>query len=863
MVKKILLVVCALLAAAVLAAGTYAFIVIKNEAKTIDTEDIYSVVSQKTTLYDSKGEPINSVSYIGGNREVIAYEDIPKDLVNAVVAIEDKTFWEHHGFNFVRMIGAVKERITGGEAISGTSTITQQLARNIYLSDRMSERSIKRKILEAYYAYLLERNLTKEQIMEGYLNTVYFGYNSYGIKTAAENYFDKEPKDLSLIECAAIAALPSAPDTLALVVSDYSGSETKLPVLKKKDGTAYLYNGQASEERRELCLSLMKSFGYITGAQKEEALSEDLSKSIKVTITRENDESTYYTDYVISRVMEDLQEEGCSESEAAQKVYGGGLEIYTCMDSSVQKVLSEEINDASNYASIRYLPKDENGNILSKDGAVILRPYSYYFNDEGEYVFEESEIDTEDGFVIKKSSRLKFIPAQQGGVSYVQLDFGDMYTGDAYSLEIINGGNVNIPAGYTSMTSGGDCKVSEKLFEDYPELIAEEDGAYRIDVSNCSLSSRMRQPQAAAVVIDNETGAAVAMTGGRGGSGKQLFNRAANPRQPGSCIKPIAVYGPALQKGYEDACEGVIPKYESDGDSWGTYITAGSIINDKPQYLDGEAWPKNAYGGYRGRMSFRRALQQSVNVCAVKIFRQLNEEYVVEMLKKNGITSIAEGGDTNDYNAAALALGGMTEGISPLELAAAYATFPNGGMYREPIVYTRVCDRNGNVLLQPEQEQQRVFDEGVAWVMTDILRSVVTEGIAGNASVLGQLVAGKTGTTTDQYDIWFTGFTPKYTMSLWEGNDVNIEMTSMSSAAASFWSSIMKRLTEGLDAGSFRQMPENVEKINGEYYLIGTYPLAEQVQQEPAEEPEEETEEEQEDQDSDEDVFNGIMDDLQ
>lgn len=862
MIKKIILVICGFLTAALLAAGAYAFFVIKSEAKNIDTDDIYSAVNHKTTLYDSEGKQINTVSFTGGNREVIPYDEIPEDLVNAVVAVEDKTFWTHHGFNFVRIIGAIKEKITGGGEISGTSTITQQLARNVYLQDRMTERSINRKILEAYYAFLLEKNLTKQQIMEGYLNTVYFGYNSYGIKTAAENYFNKEPEDLTLLECAALAALPTAPDTFALIATDYSGAESDLPVLKKQNGVSFLYNGESSKARRELCLSLMESFGYITKEEQKDALSENLKENIKVKKEAGSDANTYYADYVISQVMNDFIEAGDTEREAAQKIYGGGLEIYTCLDSSVQKVLFEEINNADNYTSIRYLPKDAEGNILSKDGSVVLRPYSYYFNENGEFVFEENEIDSSDGFLINKESRLRLTPVEASGVSYVQLEFGDMYTGDAYSLDIINGGSVNIPAGYTSLTSEGDCRVSDKLFEEYPDIIERDGDTFKIKASNCVLSAKMRQPQAAAVVIDNETGAAVAMTGGRGGTGKQLFNRATNPRQPGSCIKPISIYGPALQKSYDDSAEGITPRYESDGDDWGSYITAGSIINDKAQYIDGKEWPKNAYAGYRGRMSFRRALQQSVNVCAVKIYNQLNEDYIVDMLKRNGITSIVEEGTVNDYNAAALALGGMTKGISPLELAAAYATFPNGGMYRQPVVYTKVCDRSGNVILESEQKKERVFEEGVAWIMTDILRSVVTEGIAGNAAVPGQLVAGKTGTTSDQYDIWFTGFTTKYTMSLWEGNDVNIEMTSTSSAAAAFWSSIMKRLTAGMGQGSFRQMPGNVEKINGEYYLKGTNPQIE-YRQEPVQETEETEEaveqDSEESQETEDEIFDEIM----
>ena len=133
----------------------------------------------------------------------------------------------------------------------------------------------------------------------------------------------------------------------------------------------------------------------------------------------------------------------------------------------------------------------------------------------------------------------------------------------------------------------------------------------------------------------------------------------------------------------------------SDGSNWGKYITAGSIINDAPLTFNGATWPKNFYSGYRGQMSFRTALQQSVNVCAVKIYLQIGPDYAASMLKKVGITTVDDEGEVNDLNPAALALGGMTQGISPLELTAAYATFPNGGVYKNPISYTKSSQFKG------------------------------------------------------------------------------------------------------------------------------------------------------------------------
>ena len=222
-------------------------------------------------------------------------------------------------------------------------------------------------------------------------------------------------------------------------------------------------------------------------------------------------------------------------------------------------------------------------------------------------------------------------------------------------------------------------------------------------------------------------------------------------------------------------------------------------------------------------MTLRTAVQQSVNVCAVKTYQQIGPDYSASMLNKVGISTLDDEGDVNDLNPAALALGGMTNGISPLELTAAYATFPNGGEYKSPIAYTKVLNSQDEVLFEKSAEGEQVYDEGVAWIMTDILRTVVTKGIGSGAAIGSQPVGGKTGTTDNNYDAWFAGFTPQYTAALWMGNDVNIELTSGSAKSARFWSQIMSRVCENIPRGSFKEKPDNVISSGGEYYTEGTY----------------------------------------
>ena len=189
----------------------------------INQDTLYSNIERSSILYDTDGEEIDTLHYTE-DRTLVSIADMPDNLKNAFIAVEDKTFYKHHGFNFRRMFGAVLSRLTGrSSSISGTSTITQQLARNAYLSEIKSQRSIRRKLSEMYIAWRLERKLTKDQILEAYLNTIYLGYGNYGVSAAARTYFSKEVGDLELDECAALAALPQAPDAYALITTDPEG----------------------------------------------------------------------------------------------------------------------------------------------------------------------------------------------------------------------------------------------------------------------------------------------------------------------------------------------------------------------------------------------------------------------------------------------------------------------------------------------------------------------------------------------------------------------------------------------------------------------------------------------------------------
>lgn len=795
-----------------------------------DFHDVYAQVDQSSIIYDDQGKAVDQF-YYDQNRKIVKYEDMPEDLVNAFVALEDKTFWKHHGFNWIRMVGAVVTSVTGGGQISGTSTITQQLARNVYLAEIKSVRSIKRKVMEMYYASRLEACLSKEEIVEAYLNTIYLGYGCYGIGSASKAYFSKDVKDLTLEECAALAALPQAPDTYALVqcvdASEVTEGDTNI-ITREPD--TYIANDTA-KFRRQICLNFMLEQGYISQAEHDAVYDHDLIDFIKPTFNEGNGSNSYFHEYLVDTIIEDLMEQRkMTEEDAERMVYTKGLRVYSTMDSKAQKTIVKEFKNPANYPGVSSRT-DANGNIISKDGVLLLYKYSNFFDDKGRFKLSKKEaVKNADGSVtIKRGNRLNIYTTEYGGVTDYSVEFKQTYTTENGVLYAIPGGYVNIPAEYKSLDNNDNLVIDASFFTDYPDAFSFKNGSITITENAISLPQKTIQPQSAMVIVGVGTGEVKAMVGGRSTKGERLLNRATNPRQPGSSIKPLAVYGAALQKSFELCKAGkeweyVDYKIDKQGTKgYGAYITTHSSVSDERTMVNHEAWPLNSGGGYSGKNNFMTAIQQSINTCAFKIQMQVGAEYSANMVKKFGITTV-EDDETelvNDLNPAAMALGAMAHGVKPLEMALAYSVFPAGGKLNTPICYTKVLDKDGNVLLESKSEQSDVLDEGVAWIMRNVLQSVVTRGIAGAAAVNNVQSGGKTGTTDAQADIWFDGFTPTYAASLWIGTDNNIPLTTMSGPAAALWGKIMRQLP-GACQGTYLPQPANVIQKGGFYFTAGT-----------------------------------------
>jgi len=300
-------------------------------------------------------------------------------------------------------------------------------------------------------------------------------------------------------------------------------------------------------------------------------------------------------------------------------------------------------------------------------------------------------------------------------------------------------------------------------------------------------------PQAAMVIMD-PNGYVRALYGGSGEKIGAPLNRASDPqvqRQPGSTFKPIAIYGPAINE---------------------RRITAATIVDDVPVYMlgvDKGAYPNNFDYSYAGLTTIRNAIKRSVNVVAAKVWQDiLGPDLSLEYLDKVNLNR-----DNERY--LSLALGGLNQGVNPLQMAAAYVPFVSKGIYYEPMTYTKVLDMKGNVILEKKPKSTIVYDETAAYVMVDMLKSVVSES-GGTAVGLGQLqngkmpTAGKTGTTSQNFDKWFVGFSPYYVGAVWYGYDYNVSISSAeSNRALQIWHDVMEKVHEKLEPIPFAE-PEGI-----------------------------------------------------
>ena len=670
-----------------------------------------------TFVYDSDGNQLQKLTSAEGNRISVSLKDIPEHMQHAIVAIEDSRFYEHNGVDPQGMLRAIAVAVsTGFQRTEGASTITQQLLKNNVFTDWTQEstiESIKRKIQEQYLAVRLEKALTadganaKDVILENYLNTVNFGAGAYGVQTASQTYFGKDCKDLTLSECAVLAAIPQNP--------------TRWNPLNHPEWNA---------ERRETVLDYMLDQGYITREEHAEAMADDVYVRIQEHAESQDSAAapySYFIDELISQVRNDLMEQaGYTEVQANNAIYSGGLRIYSTQDPDIQQVMDEEFQNEANY------PEDIQ---IGLDWALT--------------------VDHADG------------TRQNYSREMLQLYFRDIYPSFDLLFDSQEEAQNFIDEYKKAVVGPGDTIVAER-------------------------SSFTPQPQAAMTVIDQKTGYVKGIVGGRGVKTASLtLNRATDTfDQPGSTFKILSTYGPALDTGA---------------------ITLATHIQDEPyNYSDGTPL-HNSDNLYHGDVTVRTAIINSYNIPAVKVLTEITPQAGFNYLLRLGFTSLIN--DTAWDVIQPLALGGITNGVSNLELTAAYAAIANGGIYVEPVFYTRVTDQEGNVLLVNTPQNTRAFTESTAFLLTSAMEDVVKEGTGVPFQLEGMTVAGKTGTTSSFMDLVFAGFTPHYTAAIWAGYDVNAELPPEDrSFHQRLWTNVMNRIHEDLPDEEFEQ-PSTVERV--------------------------------------------------
>ncbi len=695
-------------------AGIGVFMGVVDTAPDISNVDV-APAGYSTTVYDSEGNQLTKLVAENSNRVYVKLDKIPLDMQHAFVAIEDERFYTHNGID-IKGIMRAGVKALGGDLHQGASTITQQLLKNNVFTSWTEESNMidkfKRKFQEQYCAVQLEKRLSKDQILENYLNTINLGQGTLGVQAASQRYFGKNVWDLNISESAVIACITQNPSRWN-------------PISHPENNAV----------RREEVLRKMRDQGYINDIQYNEALADDVYSRIQVVNEKVEKTTiyTYFVDELTEQVLNDLQENlGYSYTQAYNALYSGGLSIFTTQDSHIQSICDEEFANEENY------PPNTR----------------YYLKYEASYTDADND-------------------AVNFSTQYFEKHFKEKR------------GN-----GFNSIFN-----TEEEAYEAIEEFKQDvEEPGYKFITESVSITP---QPQASVTVMDQYTGEVKAVVGGRGEKKASLtLNRATDTkRQPGSCFKVLAAYAPAL-------------------DAAGKSL-ASTQVDEPYSYANGRP-VKNWYSGYKGICTYRYGIEQSLNIVAVKTITEITPQLGFDYLLNFGFTTLVDrreesNGTVSSDITQALALGGLTDGVTNLELTAAFATIANGGTYIKPMFYTKVLDHDGNVLIDNTPKSRRVLKETTAYLLTDAMEDVVTQGTGARVKFDNMAIAGKTGTTTSNVDVWFAGFTPYYTCCTWSGYDNNVHMNGSgeTNTSKNMWKAIMSRLHEDKEYRSF-VMPEGI-----------------------------------------------------
>ena len=609
------------------------------------------------------------------NRIWTDLEDIPKYLQEAAIAIEDKRFEKHHGVDWKGTTRAIVYTLFG-KNVQGGSTITQQLVKNVTGDNEVT---VKRKITEIYRALELEKRYEKDEILEAYLNEVFFGQSCYGVVTASRMYFNKDVSDLTLAECASLMGITNNPSMY--------------------DPTLSSWTRENNRERQLTILGAMLEQGKISQEEYDEAKAEDI-------------------------------------------VFSNGFTISGKYVGSDDTVTDQEPEEPTT---------DDTESPADEEEPTIKGRYSW---------FTEAMIgDVADALVEKY------------GITDKVRDNGTTYTAYEQAWDMVHGKGYKI---YTTQNPKYQ-KIAEDVCYDLSNI------PYTSSYTNSAGEQVEDQLQIALTIVDPTNGYVVAMIGGAGEKqADRVWNWAVNARQCGSAIKPLSTYAPALDDGT---------------------INGASVIDDYPMLLNGDVWPRNANWRYQGLTALHKALAQSLNTCAVRTNLAYGVDRSYEFLvNKLGFENLTY---TDSQQVGNMALGGFEKGVTTEEMAAAFATFVNEGVYTKPRTFVRVEDANGNVILENEAQSTVAMKNTTAAIINHLLQEAALNGTGYEAQFSGMHIAGKTGSTNSNKDRYFVGYTPYYSCAVWAGYEHNQRIVASGNPCSAIFRKVMSAIHEELPDKDF------------------------------------------------------------
>ena len=682
-------------------------------------------------IYSAEGDQIGEFGQ--ERRHLTPIEEVPQIMKDAVLAVEDTRFYEHRGVDYIGVVRAAWANLRQFKS-QGASTITMQVARNVYLS---SEKTYTRKIYELLLTFKLEQLLSKDQILEIYMNQIFLGHRAYGFEAAAETYFGKSLKELNIAEAAMLAGVPKSPS---------NGNP--------------ITNFPRARERQLHIIDRMLTAGFISADEAQQAREQELHVRPR---RKSMGGSAQYVAEMVRQMM---------LAQYGEDTYNRGLQVYTSIRSAEQEAAHAALRRGIlNYERRQFFRGPEKVVPLPKDPAER--------KDLIQEVLDEHPVIADmNAALVLEANPKKIVAVHQNG----------------QQIEIT--GN-----GLQPVQSGLAARASEQIRIQPGAIIRVMPRGQDKEGATLWEATQVPEVEGALVALDPRNGAIRALVGGFDFE-KNKFNHVTQAwRQPGSSFKPF-VYSAALEKGFSPA----------------------TMVDDAPLYFDssvtgGKPWePKNYEGGFEGPMTLKRALARSRNLISIRILQAIGPKYAQDWIVRFGFDA--------KRNPAYLTMALGAGAVTPLQLTSGFGVFANGGYRVEPFLITRITDHTGRILVEtepaPPSESRRAIDARNAFIMNTMLQEVARSGTAGRAQATLKRpdLYGKTGTTNDALDAWFTGFQSTLVTTVWIGYDTPRKLGARETGGGlslPIWIDFMQTALKGVPV-SHLTPPAGVVQVGSDWY---------------------------------------------